>query len=86
MRLPLLPLPVVLPPLPPGFARGCRGGGRLSTITYDDTLALLDATGDGRRADTAESNGATDEAGEDEAAMSGEGFLRFFDVGTEVGA
>ena len=82
-----LPLPVVLPPPPPDFARACRGGGRLSTTTYDDdTLALLDATGDGRRADTAESNGATDDAGEDEAAMSGEGFLRFFDVGTEVGA
>jgi len=41
-----------------------------------------DATGDGRVA----SNGATDDAG-DVDAIRGEGFLlRFFDVGTEVGA
>jgi len=74
------PLPIVLLP-PLGFARGCRGGGLGSIITCDDDeLALVDATGDGRSAETG-SNGATDDAGDDEV-ISGEGFLRFFDVGT----
>jgi hypothetical protein len=51
----------------------------------DDELAFVDATGGDRVADIA-SNGATGDAG-DADAISGEGFLlRFFDVGTEVGA
>jgi hypothetical protein len=44
---------------------------------------MVDATGDGRSAET-ESNGTTDDAGDDDA-ISGEGFLRFFDVGTGAG-
>ena len=50
--------------------------------TFDDdnalALALVDTTGEGRSAEV-ESNGAADNAGDDEA-ISGEGFLRFFDV------
>jgi hypothetical protein len=51
----------------------------------DDELAFIDATGSDRVAEIG-SNGATGNAG-DVDAISGEGFLvRFFDVGTEVGA
>jgi hypothetical protein len=51
----------------------------------DDELAFVDATGDDRVVEIG-SNGATRDAG-DVDAISGEGFLlRFFDVGTEVGA
>ena len=75
----LRPLAVVLLPPPlPDFARGCRAGGLGSTCDDDDALALVDGTGEGRSA-WAESNGAPDDAGDDEA-ISGEGFLRFFDV------
>jgi hypothetical protein len=44
---------------------------------------LVDATGDGRSAET-ESNGATDDDDDDDA-IRGEGFLRLFDVGTGAG-
>jgi hypothetical protein len=51
------------------------------TCDDDEELALVDATGDGRSAET-ESNGTTDD---DDDAIRGEGFLRFFDVGTGAG-
>jgi hypothetical protein len=48
----------------------------------EEELALVDATGGSRSAET-ESNGATDD--DDDDAIRGEGFLRFFDVGTGAG-
>ena len=51
----------------------------------DDKVAFVDATGDDPVAEIG-SNGDTGDAG-DADSISGEGFLvRFFDVGTEVGA
>jgi hypothetical protein len=52
----------------------------------DDKLAFIDVTGDGRVAEIGH-NGATGDAGDVDAITSREGFLlRFFDMGTEVGA
>ena len=85
----LSPMSEVLPP-PPDFVKGRREGGLGSIVMCDcddddDELAFVDATGDDRVAEI-RSNDATGDAG-DVDAISGEGFLlRFFDVGTEVGA
>ena len=49
----------------------------------DDALALVDESGEGYIV-WAKSNGAIDDAG-DEEAISGEGFRRFFDVRAEFG-
>jgi len=65
-------------PAPRSFAwEGARG---LQSVTYEG-LALADAAGDDAEI---ESNGTTEDAG-DEAA-NGEGFLRFFAAGAETGA
>jgi hypothetical protein len=52
----------------------------------DDKLAFVDVTGDGRVAEIGP-NSTTGDAGDVDAITSREGFLlRFFDMGTEVGA